>query len=410
MGRPVLADWGTARLDLVRVRKFELRLVGAALVAGWVVAAALVLIAYRPGGPLDVLVGLTTTLPIAIAVAGFAWPPVTRGSRAFAGMVWLGIAALLCLVPSIAGVIEQIQALGSQTLLPSLEAAYPWLLALAATSLFSGLGIARRLRGAGALRRRRFLDGALIAAALTLLSSSLFAGATVANELAVRETVPTSSRFGPTDTAGEPPLCDTTLRAGSAARLSTELTATADLRPIGSVELSGIRDGRDYRWSAYVATDRALGQAGSARIENDAWSRAIGGGWISVDPARVQNQTVDLQVLATALTFGNRATAEDRGVEVIEGARARRCRVSVDGVTFEAAFPQIRWLVGDADLHRWFGQLDYWVFLDGQLGQVVGDAGGDAAGLVTDAIAGDVAVHLTATERDRDHVIYPPAR
>ena len=79
-------------------------------------------------------------------------------------------------------------------------------------------------------------------------------------------------------------------------------------------------------------------------------------------------------------------------------------------MTFEAAFPQIRWLVGDADLHRWRGQLDYWVFLDGQLGQVVGVPGGDAAGLETQAIVGTVAVHLTATERDRDLVIYPPAR
>jgi hypothetical protein len=394
----------------MRVRRFELRLVGAALVAGWLVAAALVLIAYRPGGPLDVLVGLTMTVPIAIALAGFVWPPVTRGNGAFAGMVWLGIAALLCLIPSIAGVIEQIQALGSQTLLPSFEAAYPWLLALGATSLFSGLGIARRLRGAGSLRRRRFLDGALIAVALTLLSASLFAGAAVANELAVRDTVLASSRFGPTDSAGEPPLCDAPLVAGPSARLSNQLTGTVDLRPIGSVDLIGARDGGDFRWTAYVATDRRLGQAGAARIDDTAWAREPGGGWITVDPTRVANGSIDLQVLSTALTPGNRATAEDRGVEVIEGARARRCRVAVDGPTFEAAFPQIRWLVGDADLHRWRGQLDYWVFLDGQVGQVVGGAGGDAADLGADAIVGEVAVDLTATERSRDVVIYPPAR
>ena len=294
MARPVLADWGTARLDPVRVRKFELRLVGAGLVGGWLVAAGLVLIAYRPGGPLDVLVGLTMTLPIAIAIAGFAWPPVTRGSRAFAGMVWLGIAALLCLVPSIAGVIEQIQALGSQTLLPSLEAAYPWLLALAATSLFSGLGIARRLRGAAALRRRRFLDGALIGVALTLLTSSLFAGAAVANELALRDTVPTSSRFGPTDPAGEPPFCDTELVAGPEARVSVDLDATVDLRPIGSIELIGTRDGPDYRWTAYVATDRPLGQAGAARIHDDAWSREPEGTGSRSLP-RVATESVDLR-------------------------------------------------------------------------------------------------------------------
>jgi hypothetical protein len=394
----------------MRVRRFELRLVGAALVAGWLVAAGLVLIAYRPGGPLDVLVGLTMTVPIAIALAGFVWPPVTRGNGAFAGTVWLGIAALLCLIPSIAGVIEQIQALGSQTLLPSFEAAYPWLLALGATSLFSGLGIARRLRGASALRRRRFLDGALIAVVLTALSASLFAGAAVANELAVRDTVLTSSRFGPTDPEGEPPLCDAPLTAGPTARLTSQLTGTVDLRPIGSVDLIGARDGGDFRWAAYVATDRRLGQAGAARIDDTAWAREPGGGWITVDPSRVADASIDLQVLSTALTPGNRATAEDRGVEVIEGARARRCRVAVDGPTFEAAFPQVRWLVGDADLHRWRGQLDYWVFLDGQVGQVVGDAGGDAGDVVDDAIVGEVGVNLSATERSRDVVIYPPAR
>ena len=65
-------------------------------------------------------------------------------------------------------------------------------------------------------------------------------------------------------------------------------------------------------------------------------------------------------------------------MEVIEGARARRCRIAIDGTTFREAFPQVAWLVGDADLHRWRGQLDYWVFLDGQLGQVAGSANGEA--------------------------------
>ena len=74
-------------------------------------------------------------------------------------MVSLGVIALLCLVPSIAGVVTQLLAFGSRTLLPSAEAAYPWLLALFATSLFSGFGIARRLRRDGALRRNRLLGG-----------------------------------------------------------------------------------------------------------------------------------------------------------------------------------------------------------------------------------------------------------
>jgi len=105
---------------------------------------------------------------------------------------------------------------------------------------------------------------------------------------------------------------------------------------------------------------------------------------------------------------GFRATAEDRGVEVIEGARARRCRVAVDGDTFVAAVPQVRWLVGDADLHRWRGQLDYWVFLDGQLGRVAGSVNGNAAEIKPGALQGTIELRLAATDRDRDLVIQPP--
>ena len=95
-------------------------------------------------------------------------------------------------------------------------------------------------------------------------------------------------------------------------------------------------------------------------------------------------------------------------MDVLEGARARRCRVAIDGATFVAAFPQVVWLVGGTDLHRWRGELDYWVFADGQLGQVIGSASGEAIGIDPDALIGEIAVNLTATERDRDLVVYPP--
>jgi hypothetical protein len=80
----------------------------------------------------------------------------------------------------------------------------------------------------------------------------------------------------------------------------------------------------------------------------------------------------------------------------------------VDGPTFRAAFPQIRWLVGAVDLQHWVGQLDYWVFVDGQLGQVAGSINGHAGELRPEAIQGTIEVLLTATERGRDVVIYPP--
>ena len=79
------------------------------------------------------------------------------------------------------------------------------------------------------------------------------------------------------------------------------------------------------------------------------------------------------------------------------------------GATFDAAFPEVAWLVGSADLHRWRGQLDYWVFLDGELGQVAGSANGEASGIVPAALNGTIDVRLTATERGRDPVVYPPS-
>lgn len=394
----------------MRVRIFELRLIGLALVMTWAVSAGLILLTYRPGGPLDIVVGFTALLPIAIAAAGVVWPPLARGDLAFPAIVWLGIAGLLCLVPSIVGLFDQLTAFGSQTLLPSVEAAYPWLLALLATSLFTGFGLARRIQGGTAIRRRRLTVGVAIALAVTVVSGGAFGAVAIANDLALRDRAAERSRFGPTTGPEQPPLCNADLTTGASARLRLVMNGVVDLRPIGSIELSGLRVDRDFRWLAYVATVRQLGEYGAARIGDQGWVRTPSLGWRVVDAAEVDVDSLDLQVVRTALTPDYRATAEDRGVEVLEGARARRCRVAVDGATFEAAFPQVRWLVGSADLHRWRGQLDYWVFLDGQVGQVAGSANGEATGVLPDALQATVEVRLTATERGRSFVIYPPTR
>ncbi|MDQ2964705.1 MAG: hypothetical protein M3R57_02525, partial [Chloroflexota bacterium] len=89
----------------MRVRTFELRLIAAALSAGWTLTAFLVLLAYRPGGPFDLVVGVAACLPIPLAVAGLVWPPVAREGQAFPWLVWLGLGTLLVLAPSIGGVL-----------------------------------------------------------------------------------------------------------------------------------------------------------------------------------------------------------------------------------------------------------------------------------------------------------------
>lgn len=396
----------------MRVRRLGLRLIALGLVAAWGLAAALILLAYRPGGPLDVVVGVTMLLPLAIASASVIWPPLARREVTHALLVALGLATLLVLLPSIGGVMNQLQALGSQTLMPSLEAAYPWLLALVGTSLYTGFGQARRLIGGTAGRRRRFRLGVGIAAALTLLAGTAFGGAAIANELTLRDREPpiVASRFGPTNLGQgvEPPPCDGRLVAGLTSRLNARFVGSIDGRQTGTVDLVGQRAGSEFRWLAYVATNRELGQYGAARRADDAWIRSPHRGWQRAALATVADSTLDLQTARRALTQGARATAEDYGIEVIERAPARRCRVSVDGPTFRSSFPPVAWLVGDEDLEHWRGQLDYWVFLDGSLGQVAGSVNGEAGGLEDEAIQGKVEVLLTATDRGRDIVIYPP--
>ena len=363
-----------------------------ALVGAWGLAAVLVLLAYRPGGPLDVAVGITMLVPLTIAVSGFVWPPVARGRDTYPMVVALGVGSLLLLLPSIGGVLNQLQALGSQTLMPSLEAAYPWLLALAGTSLFAGFGLARRLDAGTALRPRRLVVGTLVAICFTAVAGTSFAGAAIANEIALRgrTTPPAVSRFGPTDAEAELPACGDRLETGRTARLIAHLRGTVDGRAIGSVDLCGPA-GRDR-----LPLARLRGHATASWASTGARARRAGLGRArrrrlvpTADARRAGEQTLDLQAVAhgprrpaarpprTAGSRSSRAPGRGTAASPSTGRRSR------------AAFPQIRWLVGDADLSRWRGQLDYWVFLDGQLGQVAGSVNGEAGGIEPGRPAGD---------------------
>ncbi|HEX6867941.1 MAG TPA: hypothetical protein VF119_04000, partial [Candidatus Limnocylindrales bacterium] len=153
-----------------------------------------------------------------------------------------------------------------------------------------------------------------------------------------------------------------------------------------------------------------LGQHGAARAGERAWSRTPTRSWEPTSTDAVADGRLDRQAAIAALSRDYRSTAEDRGIEVIEGAPARRCRIAIDGPTFRAAFPAVRWLVGAADLEHWRGQLDYWIFTDGELGQIAGSINGEGSAVTHEALQGTIDVHMTATERDRDLVIYPPGR
>ena len=380
------------------------------LVVLWFVACALVLIGYRPGGPVDILVGLAAVGPMLIALAAVVWPPVARGDRAFAGIAWLGLLAVLLLVPSIAGLVAQLVGRGPQTLLPSFEAAYPWLLALTATGLYAGLGVARHRLGGGALRRRRLSVGGAVAVLMVLAAGTLFSAVAIGNELALGDRPALGSRFGPTDPDLEPPPCDGALRAGASARLDLRLDASVDDRRIGQVVIGGIRDGSDFRWLGFAATRLLVGQLGAARVGDDAWDRQPGTAWVRTPQAAVTNLDLDVPLIDKALTIANRSVAEDHGLAYIEGARARHCRITVDGDTLRTAVPEVSLLIGETDLSRWRVDLDYWVFADGELGQADGRATGPAGGLEPDALLATLRFRLTAVDRGLPVTVFPPTR
>jgi hypothetical protein len=228
------------------------------------------------------------------------------------------------------------------------------------------------------------------------------------NELALRDRVAASSRFGPTDVDGDPPLCDGEMGIGPSARIGVEIDGTLDGRSMGSITLGGDRNRSDVRWLAYVATSRELGIHGAAVIGRDTWIRDPFSAWQRSTPDTVGDAYLDITAFRVALSPEARAAAGTQGVGVIEGARARQCRILIDGPTFRAAFPQVIWLVGDADLAHWRGELDYWVFLDGQIGRMAGSVNGDAADIQVGALQATIRVDLTATDRGADLPIDPP--
>ena len=135
-----------------------MRLLAAGLVALWAAIAIAVATAYRPGGPLDIVVALACFLPVLIADAGFVWPATGLSSRGRSVMVWLWIAAVLFALPLLYGVASTLAADGPQSLVPSFEEAYAATLALAPMAFFSAVGLVHRRRGSRP-RQQQLLAG-----------------------------------------------------------------------------------------------------------------------------------------------------------------------------------------------------------------------------------------------------------
>jgi hypothetical protein len=284
------------------------------------------------------------------------------------------------------------------------------MLALVATGLFAGFGIARRRLGETSLRRRRLVAGSAIGLALVLVAGGAFGAAAIANELALSDRSVAGSQFGPTDPAVEPPPCTEGLAAGDTAVLDLQMDAAVDDRRTGQLRLQGIRNGPDVRYTGFAATRLTLGQFGLVRAGGRAWERLPGGSWAEAPLGEAAGRDLDRQLVFEALAPEDRTVAEDRGTAYIEGARARHCWIPIDGDTLRRALPQVALLVGETDLARWRGDLDYWVFTDGQLGQVDGRLTGPAGTLDPEGLNALIRFRLTAVDRGDPITVLPPLR
>jgi len=174
------------------------------------------------------------------------------------------------------------------------------------------------------------------------------------------------------------------------------------------VNLTGSRSGSDFSFTAQVVNQELFGQYGSARLGAAVWVKTPDTGWTATRTESVDADQLDQAVLAGALSKQDRATAENHGLEYVEGARARRCRIAIDGPTFAASFPQVRWLVGDANMTTWRGQIDYWIFCDGEVGRISGSVNGNAQDILSHGLLATVTVRFNMIDRDQPVTISPP--
>ena len=398
----------------------QMRLLAVGLTALWTATAVAVAAAYRPGGPLDIVVAIVCFVPVLVASAGAVWPPVAGSHRHRVALAWVWTAAVLFGIPVVYGVASTLTSGGPHNLVPSTEAAYAAILAFFTMAAFSVAGFVHLRRQEMAFERRATLLTVLLAALLTTAIGALFVLVALINEGALRDEEPLRSRYGPTNVDLVPPSCDEPVALGRSARVTIEAHSSLDDEARGSATLSGQRSGVDEVWSGSWSGPDGDGQTAYLRIGQQAWlndrstDRAVpGGGWQETLPdpfglAGRDRLTMDGPPHALVDVPRGSIVAEDLGLEVIESAPARHCRTFIDGPTALASFLPLRWLLLDshdpaaADVGRWRGEMDWWVFGDGELGRARIEVSGSRAETAWGAtgVRAVLQAELEAVDRD----------
>lgn len=398
------------------------------LTALWAATAVAVAAAYRPGGPLDLVVVVISFAPVLVAGAGVRWPVTARAHRDQVVLAWLWVGAILLGIPVLYGVASSLLQAGPQSLVPSVEAAYAGGLALLSMALWSVLGFVHgRLRERAFERQATFISGGL-AVVVTAAIGALFGLIVLINEDSLVPTEARSSRFGPVSTELIPPDCDVAPSLGANAAVALTARSSLDEEPRGSAHLAGDRRGRDESWSGEWSGPEGTGQLSYLRLGEEAWLRGSGverpvegGAWRPVrpDPFGLTGHaglTMDGPPFAIVDVPRGRIVAEDLGLEVLEGATARHCRTFMDGPTALDTFLPLRWLLdgSEQDAHeqvaRWRGEMDWWVFGDGELGRSRVEVSGSRADTTwqSTGVRAALQAELDAVDRDRTPEISAP--
>ncbi len=406
-----------------------MRSLAATLVVLWAAIAIAIATAYRPGGPLDVVVALACFIPVFVADAGFVWPVTGLSRRHRVVMVWVWIAALLFGIPILYGVVSTLVTDGPQSLVPSFEEGYAAALALIAMAFFSVVGLVHRRRAVTPLERKATWAAIGLAVLLTLVVGLAFVFVAVVNDQSLRRAEVSASRFGPTDPDIEPPFCDEPIALGPAATIFVEATSSLDNEVRGRARMDGQRNGLDESWGESWDGPDGSGQLAYRRVDGRAWlnptsddPRSPGTTWQQTVPNPFdllgrRALTMDGPPHAVANVPRGSIVAEDLGLVIIEGARARHCRTFIDGNTALDTFLPLRWLLYDGSqaadnaIGRWRGELDWWVFADGQLGMASAEVSGSRAETDWDAEGVRVVLQarLEATDREGDVQVAIPA-
>ena len=402
-----------------------MKTLAAFLIVLWVVTAVAVSAIYRPGGPVDIVVVLACLVPVAVATMALVWPSSPAGKRDRLALVWIWLTAVLFAIPVLYGVVADLVSDDPVSLIPSVEAAYAAIIAFGATALFSAVGFVHTRRGVRPFERAATMRTLLLAGGLTVAITASFGAVAAVNDRSQRDDGTTTSRFGPTDADLVPPDCDVAPRLGEDAVISIEARSSIDNEPRGEARLDGRRGGADETWGGTWSDPDGGGDLAYRRVASRAWvnsgtadPEAPGTTWRQVTPdgfgmAGTAGLTMDGPPHAIVSGPRGSIVPEDLGLAFVEGAQARHCRTFIDGPTALATFLPLRWLVGDGDparLDDWRGEMDWWVFTDGELGRASVEVSGSRAPVWAQAgVRGTLEADLLATDRDQAIDIGLPA-